>query len=855
MKLLSCKIEGFGCLHAKAYSFEDGLNILVEPNGSGKSTLTVFIKAMLYGLPSTAKKSLTENERKHYTPWNGGKYGGSLCFETAGKSYRIERFFGAKERDDTFILYDLATRKPSSDFSSNVGEELFGVDADGFERSIYISQRMPFKGPEKNLTIFKKLGDLLEVSDDLSDYEGAAEKLEKSMRRYKTLGEKGIVWDIRREIDAKNEQIRAAEDAREQEARLRAETDALSAQRSLLEAQRDEAQNMRHKAEHRRLLEEQSASHRRLSEAFEADTRELMPLEKFFSKRLPTEAIITEAESVLSALEGDRIRYDVAKLPPEDEARLSSLRARYASIPTPEEVAELDTLLGKYTEKADEARATLPSYTDEFRHLKELFYKKIPSEDEIADIHRATEAYDDAEARLLVSEEERKNKKKHIPPTVLTLGILASVGLLLTVTCLFLEQLPLAITGGALAVLFGVLLIPAIRRIPQEENMALKRLQECQAELSALLTPYKIDDPNPSVRAKLLFKDIARYRILREEDEKREAKHTAAQRESASHRSAILSVLARYSITSEPKEGITRLKKECDELSRLIQAEEAQLAIRRELEESIEKKTEYLTAFFSYYEPIVALPFREALNELRRMLVLSKECLSRYEKDRQRLLKFLSESGFDPQAPLPPYIGEASVFAKRERELSDALIAVEKNMTALTAEAERQAAIVRALPALEAQKGALLERLNEAEHTLYLLQETLRVLKEAQEDLSTRYLKDMEHHFSGYLSLLTPKSEGYTFNTDLALSTEREGELRPVEALSRGERDLIAFCARLSLVDAIFTKETPFLILDDPFVNLDDPHYVRALTLLSRLANRFQILYTSCSSARIPRSK
>ena len=855
MRLLSCKIENFGCLSAKAYSFEDGLNILVEPNGSGKSTLTVFIKAMLFGLPTSTKRSLAENERKHYTPWNGGRYGGSLCFEAAGKSYRIERFFGAREKEDTFALYDLATRLPSADFSANLGEELFGVDADGFERSVYISQRMPFKGPEKNLTIFKKLGDLLEVSDDLADYEGAAERLEKAMRRYKTLGEKGIIWDIRREIEDKNDQIHAAEAAAQAEARLLAETEELMKQKALLEQERDEAQAQRRQAEHRRLLEEQGDTYRLLSDAFDADTRELMPLEKFFSKRLPTEAVIAEAEEVITSLEGDRIRYDMAKLPTKEQERLDALRARYPAPPMPEEIAKAEALLTDYTAEGKTVQATLPKDTEEFRQLKHLFEKQFPTEAEIEEIHRATEAYDDAEARLLVSEEERKKEKKHLPPAVKILGILSGVGILLVIACLILRHIPLLIVSGCLTLLFGGLLIPAIRRIPHTENIALTRLQECKAHLTELLSPYDIADPSPSVRAKLLFKDIARYRTLCKEDAEREEKHTAAKKAAADLHREIMAILSRYGITNEPSEGVKRLANEREELCRLLKAEEEQLTQRRELDAVMEKKSAFLTAFFSYYEPIVALPFREALNELRRMLVLSKECLARYEKDRQRLLKFLEESGFDPKEPLPPYIGEAATFAKRERELGDRLIATEKSITATAAETEHQAAIVRTLPNLELQRKALAEKLAGAEHTLSLLQATHRVLKDSKEDLSTRYLKDIEHHFSGYLSLLSSHSEGFRFNTELSLSAERAGEMHPAEALSRGEQDLVAFCARLALVDAIFTEESPFLILDDPFVNLDDSHYVRALTLLSRLSNRFQILYTSCSSARIPHKK
>ena len=106
MKLIRCHVENFGKLSDFDYSFADGLNCLRQDNGWGKTTLANFIKAMFYGLPVTTKKNLVENERKKYTPWQGGNYGGNLIFEIKQKQYRIERFFGKKEAEDVYNLID-----------------------------------------------------------------------------------------------------------------------------------------------------------------------------------------------------------------------------------------------------------------------------------------------------------------------------------------------------------------------------------------------------------------------------------------------------------------------------------------------------------------------------------------------------------------------------------------------------------------------------------------------------------------------------------------------------------------------------------------------------------------------------
>ena len=195
MKLLRLHIENFGTLADYDLDLREGLNLLYQPNGWGKSTLAVFIKAMLYGLPTSSKRSLDENERKKYTPWQGGVYGGSLEFVCQKGAFRVERFFAAKESGDTFALYDLATNLPSNAFSASLGEELFGVDADGFERTTYLSQREtgPVGG---NNSISAKLGNLLDDVDDIGSFDGAMEALEKRRRFYTLTGNRGAIAEV-----------------------------------------------------------------------------------------------------------------------------------------------------------------------------------------------------------------------------------------------------------------------------------------------------------------------------------------------------------------------------------------------------------------------------------------------------------------------------------------------------------------------------------------------------------------------------------------------------------------------------------------------------------------------------------
>ena len=180
MKLISCHIENFGGLSGCDLEFAPDLTVIREENGFGKTTLAEFIRAMFYGFP---RKTRTLSKRQKYRPWNGQKCGGHLTFEHEGRMYRIERSFGATPRSDSFNLIDLQTGQKSADFSEEIGLELFGLDADSFERSTYLPQNRD-NGVLTTDSIRAKLGGLVEDENDVGGFEKAMKRLREKRSTY-----------------------------------------------------------------------------------------------------------------------------------------------------------------------------------------------------------------------------------------------------------------------------------------------------------------------------------------------------------------------------------------------------------------------------------------------------------------------------------------------------------------------------------------------------------------------------------------------------------------------------------------------------------------------------------------------
>lgn len=247
MRILRLHIENFGKLHDFDMEFQKGVHILRAENGWGKSTLAAFIKAVFYGLPVTARRSLKENDRKRCLPWQGGVFGGSMEFLAGEKAYRAERFFGRKDREDTFALYDLCTGLLSSDYSGVLGEELFHVDRAAYERSSFFIQQ-DF-AVALNDSLNARLTHVEETAGDMGNYEQAMLFLENQMKYYRKTGNRGQTGkleerrrDLRDRILKCREQEEEAENWKLQLISLKQKTEEATGRAEKLERMLQQAQ-------------------------------------------------------------------------------------------------------------------------------------------------------------------------------------------------------------------------------------------------------------------------------------------------------------------------------------------------------------------------------------------------------------------------------------------------------------------------------------------------------------------------------------------------------------------------------------------------------------------------------------
>ena len=803
MKLIECYIENFGKLSDFRYSFSDGLNTIKEDNGYGKTTLTVFIKAMLYGLDDTRKVRLETNDRKHYLPWNAGRCGGSLCFESGGKKYRIERTFMPKASDDTFALYDVKNGKLSEDFSERVGEELFGIDCDGFERTVFLSENN-LSGKNENRSVSAKLSDLVGCDGDLGVMDEALLLLEKQRKIYRKRGGTGEIGDIKKRIGEIDRRLYDLE---------RIGTDFLFTENKLssirselgsLYEKRGEVEQRNRQLDAERLRRNYEKQYLEMKAAVSEEEKKLESLREFFKNGLPTQ---TEIEDAKEAARTAQITLAENTQPQSDE--LSELESFFSSGVDEESIkkaVELSSLELQYRAEANRTSEDAKRIEEKVKGASLGSSSKIDS--------------------LIKDISSSKNVNKNW-------RILIPIGI---ITAVFLVGI--------------ILLVIGIRGYKAEKNSLTFEAARSRAEailggvsLSEIKTKDELIDRlyTEKARAANTMELLSELRELTSRAASLKERADAILREE-------YEFISRFPIEDyeTPDLAIARIARKFELYTALQKSRAAADRLREEKIAEAKSGELFAAQFLSRFPTLTERPY----DEISAKLIEYSAAKRSLERMSVSLCEFALEHKIDTgalgeqnTAPVPQHIDTEELSAKiLESERERALL--ERQLKSLSDELEQKDELV-------AQKEELCARAEEYEAKLSVILKTMSYLEEAKDNLTSRYLSGTKAAFDKYVSLIGLEAgENFTMDTSFAVMKNERGTLRQTEAYSRGTRELYALCARFALVDSLYEKECPFIILDDPFAYFDDAKLSRALSVIAEVAKKKQIIYLTCTESR-----
>ena len=799
MRIVALHVENFGALCDYTETFDGGLNLRLRPNGWGKSTLAVFIKAMLYGLPATTKRSLIENERKRYTPWNGGAFGGSLDVEVGGEVYRIERFFGAKEAEDRLCVLSLRTGSlADTDWASNPGEGLFGVDAAAYERSTYLSQRPDDMTKDGTVSIHTKLNRLVDATDDLANYDFAMERLEKKRRALHHLtGGGGEIADAQARL---SEIERDIERCYAQRAVLQATKERIAKLKADIDGARGEAETIQRSLSQELKRREGRAVGARLEalRAEEAETRALLAeCRATLGGQEPTEALIETVSAAARAREEAQRRLEQAGLDENELAEIQTLSARLAGGPATEE-----------------SLAAL-------RHAAREYNRATVLATDLSENMAPEEQYPAALAELNAWKEQRAGlglgnatgKTRRGEP-----GVIAMIALSLAFAVATIWNIWFGI--GAAVCLGGALIL--IARHSAQRAKAVAQAEEVKQKAVQLDEQIK----------------------------------QAEMRLQAAERGVQFEKLWRAIFTGEPCPSATEaslcIERLCAQGERLASLLEKKKQAGLTLASCRQALAEAEARLADLTRPIKDAPTDTTLLLRRLTEIYSRyrEAFARSERKQAEIGALQAQYRTDDESAVQESV-DASALEEKQRVLAGEIAQWTQDLAREEETAARLTPDADLLDQLEDERETLRAEIDRKQDQLVAIQSAEKYLKLAREQLSSRYLVAMQKSFGRYMAALTGEdAPAFTMDAQFRVKLRAAGAGRDSDAFNTGLRDLISLCERLSLVDAMFEGERPFLILDDPFTNLDDATMARATDLLETVAERYQVLYLTCNSSR-----
>jgi len=191
---------------------------------------------------------------------------------------------------------------------------------------------------------------------------------------------------------------------------------------------------------------------------------------------------------------------------------------------------------------------------------------------------------------------------------------------------------------------------------------------------------------------------------------------------------------------------------------------------------------------------------------------------------------------------------QAETLKAEQAETRSAIERLTAQRARIYAEAENYQKTAGRLYDLRAETERLTLEKNRLEKRLVAIRTAKELLLRARANMATRYLQPVETKVREYAKHIGFSLGEVKFSAEGKPLVEEGGSLRETEYYSAGLQDVLWFCVRLALAETLFTKDAPPLLLDDPFVNLDDEKTAKAKALVKTLSSKYQIVYFTCKA-------
>ncbi|MCR5154993.1 MAG: AAA family ATPase [Lachnospiraceae bacterium] len=859
MKLVSAHINGFGKIRDKDYCFESGVFEVLANNGEGKSTLAAFIKAMFYGMETVKKSDTAFKDRAHYYPFAGGNFGGSITFKLGDDTYRLEREFAqSSATNDTLLVYK--NNNPDDSLKDPVGEKVFGLNKESFERLLFIDEKAVLTGTTTDIN--KRLNnDVDNMADDFD--------LDKVLKKLDTLAKEC-------EKDAKSRSSLQKEKNAELANLKTTEKGLKRLREKLRDLQADIKKNERElklAGERNILIDNWQVYDSYIAETTELEARKA-ELEETYKQGFPSEIELKEVRKELESIRAKEEELSRSVLTDEEERKLDRLKENFSfGEPTFEELeenkisvkdlsndnvrleglkeAEFDTkLLKKFNERPleDADRGELEKLIKRYKDAKEV-YDRTPD--------------------TIQREAKRTVEIKHSHKTEIILFSFAGVFLaawlatalwadslktILEAAYAYIASLALICMSG---ILFGVGLVIFLKKfftktrvedyietVENPDKLPVKNeMTDAESAVKQRFL-YKYDYPGEDVVLEVhdLKAEFAKYSLENERFNKNSSAAEAIAKDIEERTALLTREFGKYGIKNT---DFNECEKELENNYNLFKElrskkeslEEHAGNLKKDLQTCLEKKLDFEKKYL----------FEANDENLRKAEFAGRSyenCLKELEDKKKKAQNFKEEKALTER----PAEGEVHTdLEESEARLKD----MRREEITLARQLSEDEETVEKIPEVELELAENAEKEKNLKKKKESFNKTADFLKLAEQKQKDRFAKPVKDRFVEYSAVIKSVLGQHIYmDKDYKITYEKDGKIRKTDNLSSGETAVCALSFRLAVLDNMFDSEFPFVVLDDPFMALDADNMEAVRKIINELSKTRQVIYLTCSKER-----
>lgn len=903
MKLIKCHVSSFGILTDFGVDFNEGLNSYLRKNGEGKSTLAAFIKVMLYGMDTTTTRSAFD-DRKHYLPFSGGYYGGSLTIDYKGKEYTIARKFDdkSKTKDQLKITDNLGNEvlsiegtRVDKDFPA--GDILVGINEEAFKKCNFIySNDLNF---EINDSIKMKLNDLIVDLSKEKSYSEVMENIEADLKlnreNAKNYGStyQDKVKQCKKENEELNQKIRVIQGfegdllkAYERFNQLQRKIDEIKIKKQELNMKNIEKENwdtLTKMVANLKPLQDKLEELKNKYKEGMISNQDLIVLEKMKDQAVIIQNDIDKYKESYDDkffIDSYNKRYRDDKI---DQEFYETLNSEYVSISGQEstkgtyEKPNIEKLI--LLDKKFNVESILPiekvknDYSD-YKYDKEKLEQIEKNSNEI--LRKVYPKLNDIEES---NEKLKQYKQKRHE--------LSSIENSYKEPSTFLRILLIIFTLG----IYLVISKKKKKEFNNTKNKLSKEVLEISVELDAIFNKFEIEGTDYNLKLQRLISlesvkntdnkareiDILNSNVAEKEDNlKKYFSRFGHDNENVElSYDAYVNEYSDYKILLEKKKQYDNQIGQVDievtkRKERLNETLNKYFPFEHSITEKLNKLRADIGRKIDYDEKTKKLTDAESKmedNNQKIQAILDRNSIP-YDKDIKEIYSILladtneyitiDKSLKERKEEIEKFKKEKGLTINVEVDVSSAIAELEAEEEQVKAEASSYDTRIKEIETEVAREEDYNSKIQENldlitsyEQEIDIIEKAKRFILSAEQNLEEKYLTPIKTKFDNYSNLIKKEFGVNTkMNFDYNITREVNGQIVGTEYLSDGEKTILMLALRFAVIDNLYKDNDTFVILDDPLIFLDSDNLVKSKNVIKELAKNKQIIYFSCHDSR-----